>query len=315
VRFELDARVEAGDVLVELDDRPLLSKLEERRVRLTGVRAQLEPLKKELTAREAALQDTLKAGQMRIDESKARVREAETIAELRTLEAGRGSRLKEGGYLSDSEAARAIAEAEAARAAVDAQSRAQARAEAEQRSLAGELAGELARLERQKTALEAEALALEAEITTLTVDIEQRKIRTPIAGRIGEVFVLRAGAFVEEGDVVATVVPAGDLRAVAEFPLSSVGRLAPGQPARLRLDAFPWTEFGTVRATVNAIATEANDGRVRVELAIDRDPRSAIPLQHGLAGTAIVEVEGVTPWTLVLRAAGHHLRANAGETR
>ncbi len=307
VRFELNVNVEAGDILVELDDRPLLLKLEERKARLTGVRAQLEPLKREVAAREAALQDTMEASRMKIDEAKARVREAETMSDLRALEADRGARLQAKGWLSDAEASRSLAEAKAARAAMDAQERAESRAEAEHRSRGSELAGELASLERQQSELYAEELALEAESKTLLGEIEQRKIRAPIAGRVGEVFALRAGSFVEEGDIVATIVPQGDLFAVAEFSLSSVGRLARGQPARLRLDAFPWTEFGTIRATVQAIATEAKEGRVRVELAIAREQPSAIPVQHGLAGTAIVEVEQVSPWTLVLRAAGHRL--------
>lgn len=311
VRFELDAHVEAGDVLVELDDRPLLLKLAEQRARLEGARAQLEPLTRELAALNAALRETSEAGRMRVDEAKERIQEAKAVADLKTLEAQRGLRLSANGLLSEAESVRAKAEAEAAAASMRALAGAQAGAEAEQRSRFSQLVGEIAGLERQQTALNAEASVLEAEINVLLGEIERHKIRTPIAGRVGEVFVLRSGGYVEEGDVVATIVPEGDLRAVAEFSLSAVGRLAPGQPAQLRFDAFPWTEFGTVPAAVRAIATEAKEGRVRVELALEPEPSSPIILQHGLAGLAVVEVEQVSPWTLVLRAAGHYLRARS----
>ena len=116
---------------------------------------------------------------------------------------------------------------------------------------------------------------------------------------------LRVGGVVREGDRLATVVPVGELKVVADFlPSVALGRIRPGQPARLRLDGFPWTQYGTVAATVSQVAAEARYGRVRVELAVVPDPRSSIRMQHGLPGALEVEVERVSPATLVLRAAG-----------
>jgi hypothetical protein len=46
------------------------------------------------------------------------------------------------------------------------------------------------------------------------------------------------------------------------------------------------------------------DGSVRVELRIEHDPSSRIPLQHGLPGTVEIAVERATPWTLLMRHAG-----------
>jgi membrane fusion protein (multidrug efflux system) len=91
---------------------------------------------------------------------------------------------------------------------------------------------------------------------------------------------------------------------VAEFaPSQAVGRIAPGQRARVRLEGFPWAQHGTVPGSVSQIGSEMRDGRIRVELALDA-ARSPIPLRHGLPGTVEVEVERVSPALLVLRAAG-----------
>jgi len=108
------------------------------------------------------------------------------------------------------------------------------------------------------------------------------------------------------GDPIATVVPAGGLRAVAWFaPAAALGRIAPGQPAQMRLDGFPWTAFGAVPARVERIADEPDEaGRIRVELALDPADDAAIPLQHGLPGVVEVEVERLSPAALALRAAG-----------
>jgi HlyD family secretion protein len=131
-----------------------------------------------------------------------------------------------------------------------------------------------------------------------------------VAGRLGEVAVLRTGAFLQEGDKLGAIVPLGKLRVVAEFPPpAALGRIRPGQAARLRLQGFPWTQYGSIRSTVESVAGEIRDGRVRVELGIDPDPASPIPEQHGLPGTVEVEVERVSPATLVLRAAGRLVTA------
>jgi multidrug efflux pump subunit AcrA (membrane-fusion protein) len=52
------------------------------------------------------------------------------------------------------------------------------------------------------------------------------------------------------------------------------------------------------------VAGEVRDGTVRVELAVDAQAPSAIPLQHGLPGAVEVEVGRVTPAALILRNAG-----------
>jgi membrane fusion protein (multidrug efflux system) len=92
---------------------------------------------------------------------------------------------------------------------------------------------------------------------------------------------------------------------VAEFlPASAMGRIRPGQTARLRLEGFPWAQYGRLAGTVSSVGSEIRGGRVRVELAVRPNPASPIPLQHGLPGAVEVEVERLAPVSLVLRAAG-----------
>lgn len=99
-------------------------------------------------------------------------------------------------------------------------------------------------------------------------------------------------------------------QAIAEFPRAALGRIAPGQPAHVRLDAFSAGQAAAIRATVSQVMAGTYDGRVLVLIEIY--PAPAIPLQQGLTGTAVIEVEQVTPVELVLRAAGRPaLVANA----
>jgi membrane fusion protein (multidrug efflux system) len=167
----------------------------------------------------------------------------------------------------------------------------------------------LDRLKRESTRLEGQRTTGAATLERLTHEMERRHIRAPVAGRLGAVAPLHIGTFVKEGDKLGTVVPAGSLTVVAEFlPAVALGRVQAGQPARLRLDSFPWTQYGSLATTVSSVANEVRDGRVRVELTVTSEPTVRLPLQHGLRGTVEVEVEQVAPAILVLRAAGQ-LRA------
>lgn len=308
VHLALGAQVEAGEVLVEIDDEPLRLDLAEKQARFNAAAAQIQPLAREIAAHEQALAETNQAGRSRIDEANAHSREAEAAARFQEIAAARAVRLRGEGILSESDAERLASEALSKRSAAEAQQLGAKRTDAEHRSEASGLRADLAGLSRQAAALAGDKAALRASIDALLGEIERRKIRAPLAGRLGEITVLRAGAFLKEGDAIAAVVPVGDLRIVAAFPLSSVGRVRAGQAARVRLEAYPWTEYGTVPAGVESVGTEAQAGHVRVELATHLAASSPILLQHGLLGSVVVEVERVSPATLLLRAAGQLVR-------
>jgi multidrug resistance efflux pump len=96
---------------------------------------------------------------------------------------------------------------------------------------------------------------------------------------------------------------------VASFePAVALGRIYPGQTAVMRLDGFPWSQYGTIPATVQRVATEVIDGSVQVELSIIPNARSTVPLQQGLPGAVEIELERISPALLLLRAAGTLIR-------
>jgi membrane fusion protein (multidrug efflux system) len=87
-----------------------------------------------------------------------------------------------------------------------------------------------------------------------------------------------------------------------------------GQTARLRMFGFPWTKYGILLAEVDRVGNEPKDGLIRVELVLRSPQRTNIPLQHGLPGSAEVEVERVSPFALVLDAAGRFLMSAEGRS-
>ena len=113
------------------------------------------------------------------------------------------------------------------------------------------------------------------------------------------------------GTRLCTIVPSGDLRIVALYPPAvALGRIRPGQQARVRLEGFPWTQYGSPTARVSSVAGEARDGTIRVELTLE-SRTAGIPLQHGLPAEVDVEVERISPVALVLRTIGAETRLAA----
>lgn len=167
----------------------------------------------------------------------------------------------------------------------------------------------LAEQKRELARIEGQGAASGAAIARLEHEVERRKIRAPAAGRLAEVVSLGIGAVVRPGDPLASLVTQGDVKVVADFPLSALGRIHTGQSGRMRLDGFPWAQFGTLAVSVARVDSEPRSGSVRVELAVQPDPASPIPLQHGLPGTVEIGIERVAPATLVLRAAGQRVAA------
>jgi membrane fusion protein (multidrug efflux system) len=300
--------VQAGDLLVELDAEAQRLQLQEQRVRLDALTTRLTAQRKEVAAEEAARRAEQQATRATLEEAQARRREAEAALRSAEEEAEIYVRLQARGLAPQLDLLRARAEVQKRRAAVDTLRLAVNRLTSDQQTKERDRTVRLERLTREGTQLEGDINTAAVTMERLEHEIDRRRFRAVVAGRLGEAAELRIGAVVQEGDTLAAIIPPGALKVVAHFlPPDALGRLRPGQPARLRLTGFPWTQYGSVTARVASVADEARDGRLRVEFSIVPDPASLIPLQHGLPGTVEVEVARVSPATLVLHTIGKRL--------
>jgi len=306
----LGREVRVGDVLVELDANPERLEIAEQMARQGGLEPQLESLRAERAAAVQARGREQDANHAAIAEARARIAEAEQPAAFAEGEAARTKRLLDQGLTSEREYARTQADARHANAAVETLRQVLSRLEREQRTHATDREMQIRRLEVDIRRLESDKVTASSSINRLQYAAERRKIRAPISGRLGEVATLRTGAVLEEGDRIGSIVPSGKLRIVAEFPAAAaLGRIRPGQSARLRLKGFPWTQYGSIAGRVSTVANEIRAGTVRVECDLADETPVNVPAQHGLVGTVEVQVEQVTPVALVLRAAGRMVTA------
>jgi membrane fusion protein (multidrug efflux system) len=304
VSMEMGAPVHAGDVLVELDATVEQKRLEEEIARQDALNSELTALRSQVETARSLLGAAQARALAASEEGNARFVEADDAAQLAEEQARRLEQVATG--VSAIEVLEAQATARQKRAAADALRSQIRREDWDQRGLTGDRLADLAELQRQVATTSGELGTTAAAVARLGGEVERRHIRAPVDGVLGEGRALRPGTVLEEGETIATIVPTGDLRIVASFsPADALGRIHVGQPARMRLDGFPWTEYGAVPAVVTAVATESRDGRVRVELEPGASDR--IALSHGLPGSVEVELERVSPATLLLRTAGELL--------
>lgn len=312
----LGARVREGDALLVVDDSEQALQRREAEARLGAVGPQLEALRAQRAAFGATLREGTGAGGAAVDAARARLVEAGALARQAEEEARRAERLQRLGHGAAADLERARAQAES-RAAAVAALRGELRRAALETALQGSTRrAEVARIDAEIARLEGERAALTASLARLSNLRQRYVVRAPTTGRLGAVADLHRGAVVSEGQRLATVVPDGALRLVAEFASSAaVGRVRAGQVARARFEGFPWAQFGVAPARVGSVGSEAREGRVRVELALVTPLNPRITLEHGMPGLVEVEVERVAPATLILRAAGRAVSAGREGTR
>ncbi|MBK7827060.1 HlyD family efflux transporter periplasmic adaptor subunit [Nannocystis sp.] len=303
----LGRRVGSGDVVLELDSGTLQLMRVEAEAQRQGVLAELGALAGEHAALAAAITVYESGGRTRHSEASASASEAELAASFARNLAERSEELRALG-VEAGEATEQLRARERGSSALAVIRRLQvARTRAEQSERLATMRVELAHTSREEAALQRELAVRVAAIATLDHQIAQHTLHAPIAGTLGGVVPLQPGAVLTRGSVVALVIPDDRLRVVARFTPASVGRIRPGQPVRVRLTGFPWAEFGSLHGEVEAIASETQDGLVRVECRLDAHPDSRIPVEHGLVGVVEITVESVPAASLLLRSVGRLL--------
>lgn len=134
----------------------------------------------------------------------------------------------------------------------------------------------------------ARAQAALLEVETL---IAHAEVRSPAAGRV-ESLLVKSGAVVQAGQLVAQIVPPDAPRSIVAFlPASETAFIAAGTSARVELESLPVSEFGMAQATVRRISSDIADPQeqaaalgqatpgatVRVELEIDSASEQMTP--------------------------------------
>lgn len=314
LRCELGRVVRTGEVLAELDSSVERAELAQGRAQLASLTQKLRAVQAQVGAEQAKRLSRLHMDELAAQRGVYALQHARVSATHQAEVASIAQRLNQRSALSRIDAVTADAELSKTRLQLD-----QATIEADRLRAAQqyEERSELVRvaeLKRQLAELEADRQIRSAALELVQTRLARRTLHAPASGRLGNTAALQVGDVVKAGDVLATVIPDEDVHIVAEFaPADAVGRILPGQRARVRLNGFSWLEFGMFEARVRHVASEPRDGTIRVELAIGAHRLPQVPMQHGLPGSVDVRIDQATPWSLLLRSLGGTLlRAGDG---
>jgi multidrug resistance efflux pump len=296
-------QVSAGSVLVDLQADPQQLQIQAEQDKQQTLNSQLDDMRHEADAQERSLVAERAASRSSVQQASAAVAEAQDTAELAQETFNKEEELYQNGLVSElqvhtteNDLKKKKVELQSARAALS-------RAQREAVISGGTQQAQIDELNANIAKLEGDIASSQNSTQQLQNQLGWHHIVAPGPGRLDEVANLKPGTYVHQGDQLATVVPNGKLRVVADFePSVAIGRIQPGQIGRLRLTGYPWEQYGSIRARVTNVGTEVQNGRVRVELVPVGDPN--VPLQHGLPGSLEIQVGRVTPAAFLLKTTG-----------
>lgn len=315
----LDREVAQGEVLVEFECEEQRLELRQSESNLSTLARDLSSLGDLIVEKKRELDESTLADEAALREAEARSRE---IAPKFLLAQQRQRRVEESapGAISALEKLERRTESEELSRATETQPIALQRLRRDQIVRRTGLEGQLLQLKRDQHRLEGEVERIKINIAKLEYQIARRLIRAPASGQLVDVVELAAADYITQGQRLGTILAKGPLRVRARFAKETVGIIRSGQAARLKLDGYPWSVYGTVRARVTSVGTEptilptaeAVPGTVRVELEVEPPDDPRIQLQHGMTATVEVEVARVSPVVLVLRAIGEWTYPGSG---
>ncbi|MEJ5975012.1 HlyD family secretion protein [Novosphingobium sp. PS1R-30] len=226
-------QVKRGQVIARIDDRIYRQRVDQARAQLATQNATLDNSTQSERSSQAQL-----AGQT-ANVANARAQLARAQADMRRV-----NELVGEGSLSLRERDQTLAALRAAQAGV-------LQAQAQQ-----QVAGEQVRtVTVGRGGLRANVEGAEAALRLAEIDLANTAIRAPQDGRLGEVGV-RLGQYVTAGSQLTFLVPP-QVWVAANFKEAQTAHMAPGQPARLRIDALDGAEIhGKVERMAPAAGNE-----------------------------------------------------------
>jgi membrane fusion protein (multidrug efflux system) len=218
LRVDDNQRVNAGDVLLEIDPRDNDARAQQARAQLADAQSQLDAANAQVEVRRAA-----------VLQAAAETRQAETQSTQAAQDAAR-FKVVDPNAVPKQQADTAESAAAAARAALDA-------ARSTERSMRAQVGA----TEAQVRTAEAGVQAARAAVAAAELQVSYTRVVAPTAGRVTRRQV-EAGNVVSLGQPLMAIV-SESLWVTANFKETQLTRMQPGQAVEITVDAFPDVHF------------------------------------------------------------------------
>jgi hemolysin D len=126
------------------------------------------------------------------------------------------------------------------------------------------------------------------EVTKQTRRREYQQLRAPVSGTVQQLAISTVGGVVQPAQPIMVIVP-DDAQPVVEAQILNrdIGFIREGQPVRIKLEAFPFTDYGIVPGVVETISRDAID--MNQGGGTQRDDKGQ-PAQQGLVYSAKIRM-------------------------
>lgn len=234
-------KVEAGQVLVKIDDRVSKLRVGALQSQIRGVQAERARLRAEWRMNESQTDAVLRTRSSGVMVREKALAALKSDLDLARLELERNRTLYQTRVINE----RQLQVAQAAVVKLESQIQ-QLQAEHEQATGSLEEARsehhKLNVIDAQIAALSHQEANLEAQLAQQLVDVEDRTIRSPVPAVIDRTFVL-PGEYVAAGQRILLLHNPGEVWVEANIKETQVGRLKLGQTVRVSVDAYPSETF------------------------------------------------------------------------
>jgi hemolysin D len=137
----------------------------------------------------------------------------------------------------------------------------------------------------------------ESQLSQATVNLNYQELRAPISGTVFDLQAKGVGFVANTSEPVLKIVPSDAMVAEVYITNQDIGFIREGMPVDVRIDSFPFSEFGDIKGTVTQLGSDALPPdqvnpyyRFPAQITLDQQYLKVsgreIPLQSGMSVTA-----------------------------
>ena len=138
----------------------------------------------------------------------------------------------------------------------------------QQKNRLQELQSEIAQTEATLREVEAESIKSKQQIQRELADLERQlvetnkskeyeSLRAPVKGYVFDLIPSSPGYAASSGETLLKIVPDGTLEAKVFVSNADVGFLRPKMPAQIRVDAYPFTQYGDIPGVLKRVGKQS----------------------------------------------------------
>jgi hemolysin D len=100
-------------------------------------------------------------------------------------------------------------------------------------------------------------IQVDSQLNQVQLDLENQDLRAPVDGVVFNLGPKLPGVVAQPGQALLQVVPSESLTARIQVANADIANIRVGMPVDVRIDAYPFTEYGSIKGVVTKVGSEA----------------------------------------------------------